>query len=80
MEAFQVVIDTAEGFLIAVEAASVEHLLSFFFLVKPSSYSRIQTYTDGRGDDGKTPRRRREGPRAQPRATRVQRTRAQAET
>ena len=46
-----------------------------FFLVKPSSYSRT-TYTDGRGDDGKTPRRRREGLRAQPRATRVQRTRA----
>ena len=51
----------------------------FLCLVKPSSYSRT-TYTDGRGDDGKTPRRRREGLRAQPRATRVQRTRAQAET
>ena len=38
----------------------------YFFLVKPSSYSRT-TYTDGRGDDGKTPRRGREGLRAQPR-------------
>ena len=60
-------------------AAAASTTSIFFFLVKPSSYSRT-TYTDGRGDDGKTPRRRREGLRAQPRATRVQRTRAQAET
>ena len=51
----------------------------FFFLVKPSSYSRT-TYTDGRGEDGENTKAEARGLRAQPRAACVQHARAQAET
>ena len=54
-------------------------LWGFFCGVKPSSYSRT-TYTDGRGDDGENTKAEARGLRAQPRAARVQHTRAQAET